>query len=396
MSKLESIKWFAQCKKAVKFLERGWATGGRHAPVKRQTLSRIWAYGLAGLTTVLAWLADLLLGNRFNHSSGGLYIAAAFISTWFGGLGPGLLAIALTTAINLALFDHPDLALAVGVHGLDPLLFFVVVAVLVIFIKHHQKLADVLNSELEDKVEKRTAALNDANQRLEAFCYTLAHDLRAPLRSIQGFADLVITDYATGMSQECKDAMERIKNSADRMGRLVLDLLAYARLTREDFRKQTVDLEKVWQAALQTFADEITDRKAEVSSELRIKYVQGDPIGVERILVNLLGNALRFAHPERAPRVRLFSESNHTNVRIALEDNGIGLDPKYGERIFGLFECLGPTKGSGGTGVGLAIVKRCVETMGGRTGVVSTPGDGSCFWFELPEVEAGSTPFTGE
>lgn len=391
MIKLESIKWFVRGKKAAKLLDRGWITGNR-SPIKGYTLSRIYAYELATLTTVLAWLVDIALGNRFSHSSGGLYIAAAFVSTWFGGLGPGLLAIGLTTAINLVLFDHPDLALAVGVHGFDPLLFFIVVAVFVTFIKHHQNVTNLLNTELEDKVEKRTAALNDANQQLEAFCYTLAHDLRAPLRAIQGFADIVITDCAAELSEDGKYAMERIKNSAERMGRLLVDLLAYARLTREDFRKQTVDVERVWQAVLQTYADEIRIRKAEISSDLSIKYIQGDPVGVERILVNLLGNALKFTHPERVPRIHLFSESRPPKVRIALEDNGIGLEPKYRERIFGLFERLGPTGGPGGTGVGLAIVKRSVETMGGKTGVDSTPGEGSCFWFEMPEVETGITP----
>lgn len=389
MSMFVGIKHFMRDTRFGRFSDHPAVTdAGR---LKVHALSRIEAYELAALTTVLAWLIDMLLGNRLTHSSGGLYVAAAFISTWFGGMGPGLLAISLTAAINLIFFDHPDLALAVGVHGFDPLLFFVVVALAVSLVRRQQKLVSVLNSELEDKVEKRTAALNESNQRLEAFCYTLAHDLKAPLRSIQGFADLVISDYSTGLCEEARNAVERIKNSAERMGQLIADMLAYTRLTREDFRKQSVDLEQVWQAVLQTFADEIATRKVEVSADLPAKYVQGDPVGLERILVNLLGNALKFGHPQRTPRIRLFTESKSPNVRISLEDNGIGVERQYWERIFGVFERLCSREGPEGTGIGLAIVKRSVEIMGGKTGVESTPGVGSCFWFELPEPQTNET-----
>ena len=377
MIKLEPTKWLAKRSKFAMSSVRGPTTEKRRAFIRGHTFSRISAYELAVLSTILAWSVDTLLGNRFNHSSGGLYIAAAFISTWFGGLGPGVLAIALTTVINAVLFDHPDLAFAVGVHGFDPLLFFVVTAALVSVIKH-------LNSKLEEKVEKRTSALNEANQRLEAFCYTLAHDLKAPLRSIDGFAHMIITDYAEKLDGDGKEVMERIRNSAERMSRLIVDLLAYTRLTRDDFRMQTVDVETVWQTVLQTFANEIKIHNAEVSSNLPLKYVQGDSIGIERILVNLLGNALKFTRPDRVPRIRLFSENKHPYVRIALEDNGIGVDPRYHDRIFRQFERLAPTGAPGGTGMGLAIVKRSVEVMGGRTGVKSTPGQGSCFWFEMP------------
>jgi signal transduction histidine kinase len=351
----------------------------------RKIFPRIQAYGLAILATGIAWLIDILLGNQFSHSSGGLYVMAAFVSTWVGGMGPGVLAVALTAAINLVFFDHPDLALAVGVHGFDPLIFFAVVAVSVSLIRRHQKMVSNLNFELEEKVAKRTAALNESNQQLEAFCYTLAHDLRAPLRAIQGFADLTITDYGAKLGRDGMAGVERIRNSAERMGRLIVDLLAYTNLTRADFRMQSVDLEKVWQSVLRMFADEIASKKAEVSNELAVKCVRGDPVGVERVLVNLLANALKFSHPDRAPRIRLFAESKSPNVRISIEDNGVGLEPRYRELIFGVFERLS-LENTIGTGIGLAIVKRSVEKMGGKVGVESTPGAGSCFWFELAEA----------
>jgi signal transduction histidine kinase len=347
---------------------------------------RIRNYGIAVLTTALAWLVDALLHERFAQSSGGLYIASALISTWIGGLGPGLLAMALTAAINLVFYDRPYLSLAVGVHGFDRLIFFTGLALIVSLLRRNQSLLTAVNSQLEEKVKLRTAALDESNQQLEAFCYTLAHDLRAPLRAIQGFADIIITDHGAGMDEHARTGLERIRNSAERMGRLVLDLLAYTDLTRADFRRQPVNLELISGDVFRIFADEITRTKAKVTMDLPAKWILGDPAGAERILLNLLENALKFTQPGCAPIVDISSERRAGSVRISVKDNGIGIDPKYRERIFGVFQRLSSPASSVETGIGLAIVKRSVEKMGGSVGVESEPGKGSCFWFELPEA----------
>ncbi len=140
---------------------------------------RIRNYGVAVLATLLAWTVDILLEERFTESSGGLYVAAALISTWLGGMGPGLVAVGLTVGLNLAFYDHPELSLAVGVHGFERLILFSVVALVVSGLaarvrKDQQELRE-LNDRLEKMVVKRTAALNESNRQLEAFCYpTLA------------------------------------------------------------------------------------------------------------------------------------------------------------------------------------------------------------------------------
>ncbi len=364
--------------------------------------SRIFkSYGLAAAATGFAWLVDVLLEERFTESSGGLYVAAALLSTWYGGMGPGIFAVVFTAAINLVLFNHPELSMAVGIHGCERLILFSIVSLVVSWlvarIRRNQKLLSDLNSELERKVEQRTSALNESNQHLEAFCYTLAHDLRSPLRAIQGFADMVITDHAAELDDEARMGMERIKNSAERMGRLILDLLAYTDLTRADFRKQSVDLETACRNVLRMFSDEISRTKAEVSLDLPMRFVLGDPAGVERVLVNLLGNALKFAHPERCPQIEISSAASNMNTRVSVKDNGLGLDPKYCKRIFGVFERLQPMGSpTTGTGIGLAIVKRSVEKMGGQVGMDSVPGQGSCFWFELLEVKMEKQQRTSE
>jgi signal transduction histidine kinase len=132
--------------------------------------------------------------------------------------------------------------------------------------------------------------------------------------------------------------------------------------------------------------DEIKRTHADISIELANGRVQGDPDGVECAVVNLLGNALKFIHPDRVPRIRILTERKRPNVRVWIEDNGIGLDPIHRERIFGVFQRLSGKEDPSGTGIGLAMVKKSVEKMGGRIGVESTPGAGSRFWFELPEL----------
>jgi signal transduction histidine kinase len=337
---------------------------------------------------MLAWGVDILLEERFSESSVGLYLAAALVSTWFGGWSSGWLAIGLTIVLNLAFYDHPDLSLAVGVHGFERLTLFTVVAIVVTALatrvrKNQQQLRD-LNAQLENKVKERTAALNESNRQLEAFCYTLAHDLRAPLRAIEGFADILRMDHGPEMTGEATKDVTRIRNSAERMGRLILDLLAYTELSRENIEKRPVDLETVSLRVLRIFTDEIERIGAEISMELTAKDVVGDPAAIERVLMHLIANALKFSSPDRPLRVRICSEKEPPGVRISVIDNGIGIDSRFRERIFGVFERLSPSDSPVGTGIGLAIVKRSVEKMGGILGVESTPGVGSRFWFKLP------------
>ena len=352
-----------------------------------KTSSRIRTYAVAVITVCLAWAVDFLLEEKFSESSGGLYVAAALVSTWLGGLGPGMLAISLTVALNLVFANHPELSLAVGVHGFERLILFTIVSLVVSTLaarirRNQQQLAD-LNAQLEDKVKQRTAALNESNRQLEAFCYTLAHDLRSPLRAIEGFADILMADRGSQLDSDSATRLRRIRNSADRMGRLILDLLAYTHLSREDFQKTPVDLNAVTRKVLRVLADEIERTGAEVSLELTPCRVMADPAGVERVLMNLLANALKFSHPDRRPQVRITAENEHAWVRTSIIDDGIGIDPRYRERIFGVFERLSPQENPSGTGIGLAIVKRSVEKMGGTVGVESTPGKGSRFWFRL-------------
>ncbi len=353
---------------------------------------RIRNYGIAVAATLLAWVVDILLEERFSESSGGLYVAAALLSTWIGGWGPGLLAVGLTVGLNLAFYDHPELSLAVGVHGFERLILFsavsLVISALAARVRTDQQELRELNGRLEKMVEKRTAALNESNRQLEAFCYTLAHDLRAPLRAIEGFAEILMIDHGSELPADTANGVQRIRNSAERMGRLILDLLAYTELSRENVQKRSVDLEGAIRRVLRLFADEIDKAHAEISIKLSATQIMGDPAGIERVLINLITNALKFSSPNRPLRVQIISEAELPNVRVSIIDNGIGIDPRYRERIFGVFERLSPADNPG-TGIGLAIVKRSVEKMGGTVGVESSLGEGSRFWFRLTAAPVG-------
>ncbi|MHC1763521.1 MAG: CHASE domain-containing protein [Verrucomicrobiia bacterium] len=240
-----------------------------------------------------------------------------------------------------------------------------------------------LNQELEERVRRRTQALEESNQHLEAFTYTVAHDLRAPLRAMQGFSQALIEDYAGRLDATGRDYVLRITNAAQRMDGLIQDLLAYSRLSRTQLKTEAVDLELVLDRVLMTFASEIRGKHALIEVGRPLPAVWAHPSTLEHVLANLVSNALKFVNPGTAPRVRILAEERGGAVCLSVIDQGIGVDPQYHERIFGVFERLHGPETFPGTGIGLAIVRKGVERMGGRVGVESQPGHGSKFWVKL-------------
>lgn len=240
-----------------------------------------------------------------------------------------------------------------------------------------------LNQELEERVRRRTQALEESNQQLEAFTYTVAHDLRAPLRAMQGFSQALIEDYAGRLDATGRDYVLRITNAAQRMDGLIQDLLAYSRLSRTQLKTEPVDLESVLDRVLMTFASEIRSKHALIEVGRPLPAVWAHPSTLEHVLANLVSNALKFVNPGTAPRVRILAEERGGTVCLSVIDQGIGVDPQYHERIFGVFERLHGPETFPGTGIGLAIVRKGVERMGGRVGVESQPGQGSKFWVKL-------------
>ncbi|MFL6715269.1 MAG: sensor histidine kinase [Burkholderiaceae bacterium] len=246
------------------------------------------------------------------------------------------------------------------------------------------------NQLLELRVQQRTEQISEANAELKAFAHTVAHDLRAPLRNVEGFATALLEDEAERLSEDGKLFANRISAAVARMDMLITDLLAYSRLSRSELKLQQVDLTHVMQAVKRDLETQIRDTHAEVSIEEPLPSVLANQGLMVQIMTNLLSNALKFVPSGKAPKVCIHGEScsDQEICKIFVEDNGIGIDPVYRERIFGVFERLHGQEEYSGTGIGLAIVKKGVERMGGAVKMEGLPAGGTRFEIELPAVRA--------
>jgi signal transduction histidine kinase len=243
---------------------------------------------------------------------------------------------------------------------------------------------------LEQQVEARTAELTRVNQELDAFAYTISHDLRAPIRAVHGYAEAITEDHGAAMPDEARTYLQRIQGAASRMENLIQDILTYSRLAREKVSLRPVHLDAVVDQALASIAPSITAAGASVEVERPLPEVLAHPPILAQAVENLLSNAVKFAAPGARPHVRVRAQDGAAGrARLVVEDDGIGIAPEHQDRIFRPFERLHGIEAYPGTGIGLAIVRRAAERMGGSCGVASAPGQGSRFWMELQARDAG-------
>ena len=242
-------------------------------------------------------------------------------------------------------------------------------------------------ADLEGRVAERTVELRSTIDSLEGFCYSIAHDLRAPLRYINGFTRLLLQDHTPAFDPSAQDYARRVVQATEKMDKLINDLLEYGRLSSAELPLEPVNTEKIIRLAVDQVLLEYSSAGAVVTVESPLPSVLAHPLVMEQVALNLLRNAAKFVTPHVVPRIRVGAETANGRVRIWVRDNGIGIDPAYHEKIFGVFQRLHLEQNYPGTGIGLAIVQKGVERMGGRVGLESKPGGGSSFWFELKPAE---------
>jgi PAS domain S-box-containing protein len=248
-------------------------------------------------------------------------------------------------------------------------------------VTERKRLLDELERHTEE-LELRIREREETNAELEAFAYSVSHDLRAPLRAINGFAAALQEDYEGKLDEGALDYLNEITAAAGRMNALVQDLLDYGRISRIELSIERVHLASAVQAAQKQLTDVSPDvLDVEVPSDLYVAAVQ--PV-LTQVIYNLLSNAVKFSAENPAQKVRVFTSTNHGFTRLLVEDNGIGISPEHQERIWNVFERLHVRDVYPGTGIGLAIVKRATLRMRGSYGVDSELGKGATFWIELP------------
>jgi light-regulated signal transduction histidine kinase (bacteriophytochrome) len=239
-------------------------------------------------------------------------------------------------------------------------------------------------NELEARVLERTAELEAVNKELASFSYSVSHDLRAPLRAVDGYARMLEEDYATKLDDEGRRLLSVVRDSATRMGQLIDDLLSFSRLSRQPMVQHLVDT----RALVQQVVDEVRgDSRASVELGDMLLPAEGDRALLKQVWVNLISNALKYSAKRGAPRVEIGSQVEGEENIYWVRDNGAGFDMRYAAKLFGVFQRLHSQEEFAGTGVGLAIVHRVITRHGGRAWAEGKPGEGACFFFSLPRGE---------
>jgi light-regulated signal transduction histidine kinase (bacteriophytochrome) len=239
-----------------------------------------------------------------------------------------------------------------------------------------------LNAELEQRVIERTAQLETANKELEAFSYSVSHDLRAPLRAVDGFSRILLEEYASQLVPAAQRYLQLVRRNVQQMGQLIDDLLTFSRLSRQPLRKQTIALaDLVRQVLADLHSEQAGRRVAIVIGEL--PPCQADPALLRQVLVNLLDNALKFTHRQEMARIDIGCQNLDGKCVYFVQDNGVGFDMQYASKLFGVFQRLHRAEDYEGTGVGLAIVQRILHRHGGRIWAEAAVDQGAAFYFTL-------------
>lgn len=389
----------------------------RHSRTSNLLLRYGFALASVMAVAVLRYSLEAELGDRVPFS---FFLLSTIAAAWFGGFGPGVVALVLGALVGNLMLMEP--VLVIGIPRPADLLQWIAylipgfVAIVLIETLHQttrnlelamgkleseltqrrkveeelRKAQEELQSHatrLEKRVEERTASLEETIQTLETFSYTIAHNLRAPIRAIDGFSDMLTAEFGGGLSPEGATCVFKIRDAAKRMDELICDLIGYNHTVRSRWKLSPVPVEPRIRAAIDSLKEKISEKRAEIRLRGEFPTVMGEVSALDLVFAHLIENAIKFVEPGKVPVVEIFAEDQGKFTRISVRDNGIGIPAEYHERIFGIFEKL--STNYEGNGIGLPMVEGSAKRMGGRAGVSSVVGEGSTFWVELVKAEAG-------
>jgi light-regulated signal transduction histidine kinase (bacteriophytochrome) len=247
-----------------------------------------------------------------------------------------------------------------------------------------------LNSQLESRVIERTAQLEAANQELEAFSYSVSHDLRAPLRHILGYVDILQTEASQTLNETSRQHLQTIAQSATQMGQLIDALLEFSRMSRAEMRCQRVSLAALVEDVRRELRSEIKGR--EIDWQIGdLPEVQGDPLMLRQAIVNLLSNAIKYTRTRSKAKIEIGAKNGGRETIFFVRDNGVGFDMNHAGKLFGVFQRFHRSSEFEGTGIGLAKVRRIIHRHGGRTWAEGKADGGATFNFSIPKPPEKAT-----
>lgn len=238
--------------------------------------------------------------------------------------------------------------------------------------------------KLEARVKERTRKLEQSNSDLEAFSYSVSHDLRTPLRAITGFSQILLEDHTDELGEEGRRLLNIVIDNTEKMANLIDDILAFSRVSRAELVKTEVDMKRLFKDASQTVLESNPEMKEKVNLKVQeLPKVEGDMSLLKQVAVNLVSNAIKYSSKEETVRVEVGYQNREQQTTYYVHDNGVGFDMKYSDKLFGVFERLHSSAEFEGTGVGLSLVHRIIDRHGGKIWADSKKGEGATFFFKL-------------
>ena len=361
--------------------------GVQPKPGLSKPLSAIQGYGLAILAVALALGGSLLLEHfHFRNLGVSPFVLAVAVAAWFAGTWAAVLALLLSCISFDYFFVEPLYTLDISASDLPYFIVFASFASLVVWFSAVRRRIERELIQARDDVEKRSAELEASNKELEAFAYSVSHDLRAPLRHMAGFSELLQKNTASLPDEKSRRYIAVILESARRMGNLIDDLLAFSRIGRAETNKTAVSLAQLVEEAVTEVRQDIGDRNI-VWKIGKLPAVYGDR-SMRLALVNLISNAVKFTRTRAPAEIEIGCMNEAADqVVIFVRDNGVGFDMKYVNKLFGVFQRLHAAEAFEGTGIGLATVQRIAHRHGGRAWAEGRVDQGATFYFSLPKTQ---------